>query len=586
MQQQASHLQVVIAPVAAPATATEPAIFVCNVPLVASNSLEFDKIATAFHNSMHKTLSFVPPTTQNGEIVVRPSLDVIRNRSRRWSSTAVGYFLGRRPYFHHVKDYARSIWPRVHEVTTTSNGFFFFQFETTAAMEEVIEGGPWLLNRQPIILQKWEPGMVLRKLQHTQVPVWIKLRHLPVELWTNKGLSMVASGIGKPLYPDAITRACTRLDFARVCVMLDIGSKLPKHIVTMIPREDSSEVACKADVEYEWLPPKCTTCMSLGHPTKDCPKTKPKPPPVEVYVQKPPPPRREHVRREPRPTALAPTCPSEASGGVEMDKAIVLYNAFDMLMELDAIWNVRGLNRRDHQVSVLDLASDYRLQFIGLLETRVAVGNVARVQRGMFPQWRWFVDYAGPGNRIWLAWDDDCIGVDVLETGNQFIHCSVLIRSFHARVFITVVYGYNDVIGRRELWEDLHRICMGMPSEPWLVGGDFNAMIDASEVCGQSGDIRLAVEEFRGCLRGTWLTTLPLQGEWFTWHNCSSDSRSLWKQLDKLLANDWWFDRWPSAYYLSLNARTSDHSPIVLWGDAVRQSVGMFRFDNYLAHLA
>ncbi|KAL0287522.1 UNVERIFIED_CONTAM: hypothetical protein Sradi_7123900 [Sesamum radiatum] len=122
-------------------------------------------------------------------------------------------------------------------------------------MEEVIEGGPWLLNGQPIILQKWEPGMVLRKLQHTQMPVWIKLRHLPVELWTNEGLSTVASGIGKPLYLDAITRACTRLDFARVCVMLDIGSKLPKHIVIMIPREDGSEAACKVDVEYEWLPP-------------------------------------------------------------------------------------------------------------------------------------------------------------------------------------------------------------------------------------------------------------------------------------------------------------------------------------------
>ncbi|KAL0287519.1 UNVERIFIED_CONTAM: hypothetical protein Sradi_7123600 [Sesamum radiatum] len=108
-----------------------------------------------------------------------------------------------------------------------------------------------------------------------------------------------------------------------------------------------------------------------------------------------------------------------------------------------------------------------------------------------------------------------------------------------------------------------------MPSEPWLVGGDFNAVIDASEVCGQSGDIRLAADEFRDCLRVTGLTTLPLQGEWFTWHNCSSDSRSLWKRLDRLLANDWWFDRWPNSAYLSLNARTSDHSPIVLRGDVV-----------------
>ncbi|KAL0381645.1 UNVERIFIED_CONTAM: hypothetical protein Sangu_0228800 [Sesamum angustifolium] len=129
-------------------------------------------------------------------------------------------------------------------------------------------------------------GMVLRKLKHTEVPVWIKLRHLPVELWTTDGLSTVASGIGRQLYLDAITRACTRLDFARVCVMLNVSSKLPKYIVIMMPNELGGKSACKVDVEYEWLPPKCTGCTSLGHITKECPLTKSVKPAVSIYVRK------------------------------------------------------------------------------------------------------------------------------------------------------------------------------------------------------------------------------------------------------------------------------------------------------------
>ncbi|KAL0285154.1 UNVERIFIED_CONTAM: hypothetical protein Sradi_7181600 [Sesamum radiatum] len=207
---------------------THTPIFVGNVPLTSSLH-SGDTITAAFNNSSRKTLSFIPPSMQNGEIIVRPSLESIRNGSQRWLTTRLVIFWVDGPYFPHVKEYVQSVWPMVREVTATSNGFFFFQFKTAAAMEEVIEGGPWLFQGQPIVLQKWEPGMVLRKLQHTQVPVWIKLRHLPVELWTTEGLSTVASGIGKPLYPDAITRACTRLDFARVCIMLDISSKLPKH---------------------------------------------------------------------------------------------------------------------------------------------------------------------------------------------------------------------------------------------------------------------------------------------------------------------------------------------------------------------
>ncbi|KAL0409567.1 UNVERIFIED_CONTAM: hypothetical protein Sradi_1891100 [Sesamum radiatum] len=109
-------------------------------------------------------------------------------------------------------------------------------------------------------------------------------------------------------------------------------------------------------------------------------------------------------------------------------------------------------------------------------------------------------------------------------------------------------------------------------------------VVDVSEVCGQSGDIRGAAEEFQGCLRDTGLITLPMQGEWFTWHNCSRDSRSLWKRLDWLLVNDWWLERWPNTFYASLNARTSDPSPLVLRGDTPGQSISMFRFDNYLAH--
>ncbi|KAL2235464.1 UNVERIFIED_CONTAM: hypothetical protein Sindi_1278600 [Sesamum indicum] len=145
--------------------------------------------------------------------------------------------------------------------------------------------------------------MTMRKLKHSQVPIWIKLRHLPMEYWTTEGLSTVASGVGKPLYPDAITRACTRLDYARVCVMLDATQELHKHIIIMTPDEDGGETPCKVDIEYEWLPQKFTTCMTLGHTEKDCAINKPhKPmkPPVTIYVPRdniPPPPPPKKKRR-------------------------------------------------------------------------------------------------------------------------------------------------------------------------------------------------------------------------------------------------------------------------------------------------
>ncbi|KAK4382260.1 hypothetical protein Sango_2889900 [Sesamum angolense] len=142
-----------------------------------------------------------------------------------------------------------------------------------------------------------------------------------------------------------------------------------------------------------------------------------------------------------------------------------------------------------------------------------------------------------PGNRIWIAWNDDLLDVDVLNLDVQFIHCRINIRCAHLSVLATVVYGANDSVSRRGLWQSLVTLADSISDEPWIVGGDFNTVVDMSE------------------------------GELFSWHNCSEGDRSLWKRLDRLLVNDAWLRLWPNSHYQCLNARTSDHSPLVLRGD-------------------
>ncbi|KAL2237659.1 UNVERIFIED_CONTAM: hypothetical protein Sindi_0957600 [Sesamum indicum] len=405
--------------------------------------------ADAFNNSSRRTLSYIPPTIQNGEMV----------------------------------------------------------FKTVAFMEEAIEGGPWLFQGQQIVLQKWEPGMAMRKLKHTQVPVWT-----------------VASGIGKPLYPDAITRACTRLDFARVCVMLDISSSPPKHIIIMTPDEEGGETPCKIDVEYEWIPPKCTNCMTLGHSAKDCALNKPsKPtkPPVAVYIPKLGPPRPPTERDQ-------EIIPPNQGVAKKRDRQESPRGDVRLSREEKAMWNVRGLNKRDHQLAVKDIVAEFRLQFLGLIQTCVRIHNVTAIQSFILPHWKWFVDYGSVGNRVWIAWDENFIEVE-------------------ESVAITVIYGATEVADRRELWSSLENTAVQSVDVPWLIGGDFNAVRGLSEICGASGDIRMAMEEFNGCIQNAGLLPLPMEGEWYTWHNCSAN-----------------------------------HSPLVLKGDNQQQYGGMFRFDNYL----
>ncbi|KAL2228428.1 UNVERIFIED_CONTAM: hypothetical protein Sindi_1822500 [Sesamum indicum] len=284
----------------------------------------------AFNNSTRKTLSFIAPTLQNGEVIMRPTLDIIRNS--------------------------------LLEVTETANGFFFFQFKSVIAMEDVIEGGLGLFQGQPIVLQKGAGN-----------------GNEEAETYTGSCLDQIApladgivDEVGKPLYPDAITRACMRLNFARICVILDVTSKLPKHIIIMTPDEDGGESPCKIDVEYEWLSPKCTICMTLGHSAKECAlnrATKLRKPPVAVYVLKVRAPkimvleqsraapaahrREEHMVVRHTPIIDEVPCRDERDtdpptwelmdwdttmagpGHADRCKALVIYNSFDALHLLD-----------------------------------------------------------------------------------------------------------------------------------------------------------------------------------------------------------------------------------------------------------
>ncbi|XP_062170376.1 uncharacterized protein LOC133876108 [Alnus glutinosa] len=148
------------------------------------------------------------------------------------------------------------------------NGMFIFRMQDEASCDEILESKIWHVSNKPLILRKWQPGMQLLKLNLSSVLVWVKIMHLPIEYWTPKGLSYVASGIGNPIFADKVIEERKRLGFARVLVEIDVDSTCPKELT--ICRNNGAVI--NVGVEYPWLPPKCSTCGHFGHATYACAK--------------------------------------------------------------------------------------------------------------------------------------------------------------------------------------------------------------------------------------------------------------------------------------------------------------------------
>ncbi|KAL4369616.1 hypothetical protein GQ457_05G027480 [Hibiscus cannabinus] len=135
------------------------------------------------------------------------------------------------------------------------------------------------------------------------------------------------------------------------------------------------------------------------------------------------------------------------------------------------------------------------------------------------------VEATGFSGGIWLLWKGN-LRVDVLAVSNQFIHVNCEERESEFVGCVTFVYA-SPMIGMRNLlWNQLEALCHA-DGRPWLLGGDFNAIVSESERMGA----RLEEMEYVIC-------------------------------LDRCLVNTTWHDIWSDSFVQHLPRLGSDHHPI------------------------
>ncbi|GKD26721.1 hypothetical protein Tco_1232935 [Tanacetum coccineum] len=122
---------------------------------------------------------------------------------------------------------------------------YYFKFTSTTGLEQVLEKGPWMIRNQPLILTKWAPNLELAKDVVTKVPVWVKIHKVPVVAYSENGLSLIASQIGKPVLLDAFTSAmCNEpwgcIGYARALIEVLSDKDLKKEIIMEVPLLDET----------------------------------------------------------------------------------------------------------------------------------------------------------------------------------------------------------------------------------------------------------------------------------------------------------------------------------------------------------
>ncbi|GJY69516.1 ATPase, F1/V1/A1 complex, alpha/beta subunit [Tanacetum coccineum] len=124
-------------------------------------------------------------------------------------------------------------------------------------MEEILAKGPWIVSNKHMSVQKWDPIIGMERVDVTKIPVWAKIRDVPLEAWTKEGISALASSLGKPIRMDNITaQNCKdgkgRAEYARVLVEFDVDKGFKEEICIQYRSKDNViRGTKKVKVEYD-----------------------------------------------------------------------------------------------------------------------------------------------------------------------------------------------------------------------------------------------------------------------------------------------------------------------------------------------
>ncbi|GJX27016.1 hypothetical protein Tco_0233312 [Tanacetum coccineum] len=221
------------------ATATCPNNFPHSKPVLFASILNSEQV-----NKKLNFRSFVNEEREENYDTVLPKA-AMKSIKNRYVNSLAGYFFGKSLAFPVVQNYVNNTWGKfgLQKVMRNDDGVFMFKFASKDGLDQVLQRGPWMILKSPIILTKWSSNFSLKIGEVTSVPVWDKLHGVPILTYSEDGLSLIATQIGKPLLFDAFTSSmCVEswswINFARALIEVSSESELKSKVTMAIPNEE------------------------------------------------------------------------------------------------------------------------------------------------------------------------------------------------------------------------------------------------------------------------------------------------------------------------------------------------------------
>ncbi|XP_060190553.1 uncharacterized protein LOC132619771 [Lycium barbarum] len=140
---------------------------------------------------------------------------------------------------------------------------------------------------------------------------------------------------------------------------------------------------------------------------------------------------------------------------------------------------------------------------------------------------------ANCNGKIWFFVANN-IEVEVLSDSEQHISLKLLFQDTGKTLVTTLVYAKCSEVERLQLWDNIYNLANGM-SLPWMIGGDFNVVLNEKEKIGGIPVFAQDIEDFAFCINSCELDEIQFKGSPFTWWNGRASNDCIFERLDRML---------------------------------------------------
>lgn len=219
-------------------------------------------------------------------------------------------------------------------------------------------------------------------------------------------------------------------------------------------------------------------------------------------------------------------------------------------------WNVQGADSKYFRQAFRTLIRSFNPAMVVLLEPRISGSKADAFIKFCGFERSHRVGAEGFAGGIWLLWNS-LYDVHIVWNHKQYIHFQVSENNSFIS-WITAVYASPIPTVRKQLWSHLEEIA-NRTQGPWLVGGDFNTILYASEKKGGVNRSNGVCSLFKNWFHSNKIYELDFKGRRFTWSRGNLD-----KRLDRAVCNGEWVTRYAGNAVLHLPKIASDHRPVLV----------------------